>query len=265
MLGSPLPVMLFQGVQSLIKPPPGEKTPLLPHQCLCRVICTPRFAGGAAGKGGESQECTQSRNPGSQCVLNVSRSIPEASNPFPALLPAWIASPAVGRALHGWGMLLLLLPVADGKFLSFDVICLVSAFSAPQNFACIKQKKPKPKKSISNPPFLLWGGLGCVPVYASPGKQEYCAELETSLGRVGGSGSSWSEGCVCGMAGVFVRGSVSPLGYPLCVSVVLQTSFYFVRNETFNLGDGAGITHGMCNPNPFFYYSGAKGQQQVLH
>lgn len=54
-------------------------------------------------------------------------------------------------------------------------------------------------------------------------------------------------------------------GLSLCVSVVLQTSFYFVRNEIFNLGDGAGITHEMCNPNPFFYYSGAKGQQQVLH
>lgn len=140
---------------------------------------------------------------------------PRGFKSLPCPAPSLDCFPSSGKSPPWLGMLLLL-PVADGKFLSFGVICLVSAFSAPQNFACIKQKKPKPKKSISNPPFLLWGGLGCGPVYASPGKQEYCAELETSLGRVGGSGSSWSEGCVCGMAGVFVRGSVSPLGYP-CV------------------------------------------------
>lgn len=35
-------------------------------------------------------------------------------------------------------------------------------------------------------------------------------------------------------------------GLCLCASVVLQTSFYFLRTETFNLSDGAGVTH----PNP---------------
>lgn len=73
-----------------------------------------------------------------------------------------------------------------------------------------------------------------------------CVELGTSLGRVGLAPRGVRDVSV-NLRSVWegLYGKASS-GLSLCVPVVLQSSFCFLRNEIFSLSDAAGITH----PNP---------------